>query len=177
VVFLCGLVDKIKKLNLGCGKKYLDGWVNSDISEKDIYGNKIKVDVKHDLEKFPWPFKDNEFDFVLMQHTMEHLRDIFKVMKELTRITKSGGIVKIMVPHFSNYMAYRDPTHLHYFSLESIDYIKQNNIILSKRLRVSHNRIINFSSKIINLFPTIYERFFYGYFPVQECEWILKIKK
>ena len=170
-------MSTLKKLNLGCGKKYLEGWVNLDISDKDIYENKIKVDIKHDLNKFPWTFKDNEFDIVLLEHNLEHLKDIYKVMKELTRISKNGGRIKIIVPHFSCYLAYRDPTHLHYFSRDSIDYFKGKNIVLSKKLRVSHNKIIDISSKIINISPTIYERFFYGFFPVQECIWELEVKK
>ncbi len=166
-----------KKLNLGCGNRYMDGWVNLDIDYKDIYGENIKVDIKHNLEKFPWPFKDNEFDEILMRHTLEHLTDIFKVMKEITRITKNDGIVSIIVPHFSSHFAYRDPTHKHFFSYESVNYFKGKNEVIYKKLRASHNKIINLASGIINLFPIAYERFFYGFFPVQECVWRLKIKK
>ena len=117
----------MKKLNLGCGQKYLAGWINADLSDKDIYGNKIKVDVKHNLEKFPWPFKDNEFDAILMEHVLEHLNNLEKVMKELKRISKNKAKIKIIVPNFSCNLAYRDPTHVHYFTLESIDYFKGNN--------------------------------------------------
>jgi len=170
-------MNTLKKLNLGCGKKYLEGWVNLDISYKDIYENKIKVDIKHDLNKFPWPFKDNEFDIILLEHNLEHLKDIYKVMKELTRISKNGGRIKIITPHFSCYLAYRDPTHLHYFSRDSIDYFKGKNIVLSKRLKASHNKFIDIFSSLINKFPVIYERFFYGFFPVQENIWELEVKK
>ena len=51
----------MKKLNLGSGFDYKRGWINVDINNKDIYGRKIKIDVKHDLNKSPWPFKKNEF--------------------------------------------------------------------------------------------------------------------
>jgi predicted SAM-dependent methyltransferase len=166
-----------KKLNLGCGNRYMEGWVNLDISNKDIYGDECKIDVKHDLEKFPWPFKDNEFDEVLIRHTLEHLKDINKVMKEMTRITKNNGIITIVVPHFSCHLAYRDPTHLHFFTSETINYIKLKNEVIENKLKASHNRVIDLASPIINLFPTIYERFFYGYFPVQECNWRLRVKK
>ena len=167
----------MKRINIGCGNRYMKGWVNLDIDDKDIYGDKIKVDIKHNLEKFPWPFKDNEFDEVLIRHTLEHLDDIFKVMKELTRITKNGGIIIIVVPHFSCYLAYRDPTHKHFFSYQSINYFKGKSEVISSKLKASHNSIIDLLSLPINLFPVIYERFFYGFFPVQECIWKIKVKK
>ena len=167
----------VKKLNLGCGKEYRDGWVNLDISNKDIYDNEIKVDVKHDLNKFPWPFKSNEFDFVLLKHLLEHLNDIPKVMNELIRITRKGGIIKIIVPHFSCYHTYRDPTHKIFPSIQTINYIKKNSDVVSSKLRVSHNRFLNMFSPFINKFPVIYERFFYGFFPVQEIIWILRVNK
>jgi len=55
------------KLNLGCGYTILDGWVNLD------YLDGQGVDVVHDLEKFPYPFKDNTFDKVLASHIIEHV--------------------------------------------------------------------------------------------------------
>jgi len=43
----------MKKLNLGAGLKYRADWINHDIANKDIYGNKIKVDIIWDLNKYP----------------------------------------------------------------------------------------------------------------------------
>lgn len=45
-----------KKLHLGSGLKVLKGYVNVDLTKK--YG----AEVVHNLEKFPYPFKNNEFD-------------------------------------------------------------------------------------------------------------------
>jgi len=164
----------MKKLHLGCGHRYLDGWINLDISEKDIYGKKLKVDVTHNLNKFPYPFKDKSFDFVLMEHTLEHLNNPNRVIKELLRITKKNGIIKIVVPHFSHYGSFRDPTHKHYFSLDSIDYFKGFKV-LSKKLSFSHNKILRILfNPLINFNYRIYERFFCYLFPAEECIWELK---
>lgn len=84
-----------KKLNLGCGEFKKEGYVNVD------YYSVSEPDVKHDLNKFPYPFKDNEFDVVEADHLLEHLEDPFRVMKEIHRICKNGGSVIIKVPHFS----------------------------------------------------------------------------
>src|SRR3546814_14154913 len=43
-------------------------------------------------------------------------------MEELHRITKPGGLVKIIVPYFRARWAYIDPTHRHFFTTESFAY-------------------------------------------------------
>jgi hypothetical protein len=44
-----------KKLHLGCGTNIKKDWINLDFV-------KLKgVEVVHDLNKFPYPFKDNTF--------------------------------------------------------------------------------------------------------------------
>ena len=40
-----------KKLNIGCGEFKKDGYINVD------YYSVSEPDVKHDLNKFPYPFK------------------------------------------------------------------------------------------------------------------------
>jgi predicted SAM-dependent methyltransferase len=86
----------VSKLNLGCENEYRKGWVNLDIDKK------AKADVYHNLNTFPYPFKNDEFDVVLASHILEHLEDVEKVMKEIYRICKNRGQVYLEVPHFSN---------------------------------------------------------------------------
>jgi predicted SAM-dependent methyltransferase len=67
---LYGLFRKVKKymkLNLGCGSKIIDGYVNVESCD---YFN---ADKSCDLEKFPYPFKDDSVDEILMSHTLERL--------------------------------------------------------------------------------------------------------
>ena len=59
----------LNKLNLGCGGDYKKGWVNLD------YRSNIKTDVKWNLEKFPYPFKPNTFDEILLKSVLEHMQN------------------------------------------------------------------------------------------------------
>lgn len=98
-------------LNLGAGKNALQGYVSVD-----FYGN---PDVKHDLNKAPYPWPDNSVDGIQMWHTLEHLSDWWTAFTECARILKPGGRLHIRVPDASSdsAMTYRD--HLKVFDLRS----------------------------------------------------------
>ena len=106
---------KKKKLNLGCGLKLLKEYINVDRT------NKNGADVVCNLEKFPYPFKDNEYDEILMDNVLEHLENTIKVMEELHRISKPNGIIKIIVPHYSGNMAFSHLNHKTFFGTGSFN--------------------------------------------------------
>jgi len=85
----------MKKLNMGCGIDYKEGFVNLD------FHSHVKIDVQHNLNQFPYPFNENEFDYILASHVLEHLDKPFDVMTELHRLLKKGGTLHVKVPHFS----------------------------------------------------------------------------
>lgn len=93
------------KLNLGCGHKVLKGFVNHDIEK-----NK-GVDIVHDLNKFPYPWNDNEFEVILMSHVLEHVMYPEKTMSELYRILKKGGKLIIIFPHYTHPNVWLDLDH------------------------------------------------------------------
>ena len=74
-----------KKLNLGCGNDYKEGWVNLENTDGYI-DRKYKADVFHDLNKYPYPFKSNEFDLILASHLVEHLEDPLRFFKHRNSI-------------------------------------------------------------------------------------------
>ena len=98
------------KLNLGSGSKILDGYTNVD--KYDYY----QPDIVHDLENFPYPFKDNSVDEILLCHVLEHIGqspDIFlEIIKEFYRICKNNSLIKIIVPHPRHDEFIADPTHV-----------------------------------------------------------------
>lgn len=96
------------KLNLGCGARKFEGWVNVD-----KFG---EPDVKHDLESFPWPWPDSSVDEVRLIHVLEHLgaaSEVFiGIMKELFRVCAAGAKVLVVVPHPRHDNFLGDPTHV-----------------------------------------------------------------
>ena len=110
----------MKKLNLGCGMDIKKGYINLDKS-------KLKgIDVVHDLNKFPWPFKDNYFDEIYAKDSVEHLDDLFKVMTEIHRISKKNAIVKIIVPYWHSSSAFY-PDHHYFFNIDSMKFFTDPN--------------------------------------------------
>lgn len=122
----------MKKLNLGCGGDYKNGWVNVDERTN------IKKDVTWNLEKMPYPFKNNEFDEILLSHVLEHLSEPIDVLKEIIRISKNHAKIVIRVPHATSYANIASiqhkinftehsflPHHLKEYDLENLELIKQ----------------------------------------------------
>ena len=106
--------DRLKSLNLGCGKRKLKGnWINVD-----KYKNE-NVDIVHNLNVFPYPFKDNSINHIYMYHVLEHLENPYDVLMECYRILKPDGIIEIYVPHKNHLSAY-DIAHRNYFSERSM---------------------------------------------------------
>jgi len=112
---------KKEVLNLGCGLKHYPNAINLDVTTD------TRPDVVHDLNVSPWPFPDGRFREVLAYDVVEHLDDVITAVEEIHRICRTGAIVKITVPHFSCRNAYTDPTHRHFFSCSSFDYLTGDN--------------------------------------------------
>ncbi len=107
-------------LDIGCGRRKLPEAIGVDASTSS------DADVQHDLEAFPWPFKDNTFDLVLLSHVLEHLTDTDKTLKEVRRVAKPGAHVVIQIPYFRSPDAFGDPTHKHFFTIASETFLLQS---------------------------------------------------
>jgi SAM-dependent methyltransferase len=97
------------KLNLGCGEFKKEGYLNLDISSA------VRPDLIHNLNVFPYPFHDGQFDLVEADHVLEHLENPFLVMKELHRVSKNKASVIVRVPHFSR--GFTHPQHKRGFDI------------------------------------------------------------
>jgi predicted SAM-dependent methyltransferase len=103
-------------LNLGCGKRRIEGAVNVDFAER------VGADIVHDLNRRPWPFEKSSFIEIVGYDVIEHLDDVVDFMEEVHRVARPGATIRLTVPHFSCANTWRDPTHRHAFAHGSLDY-------------------------------------------------------
>jgi len=80
------------KLNVGCGFRPFDGYINLD------YDEQVYPDVLRNVDD-GLPFDDNKFSEVYSSHVIEHVKDVFFFMSEIWRVSKSKGKVIIICPY------------------------------------------------------------------------------
>lgn len=110
------------KLNLGCGRTRLPGWIGVDRVQLD------SVDVVFDLNdcrRTRLDFRDNSVDEMLLSHTLEHIPDTLGLMEELHRIAKPDSLLTVRLPYGSSDDAWEDPTHVRAYFLRSWMYFGQ----------------------------------------------------
>lgn len=111
------------RLNLGCGSRKFDDWVNVDISDHG------KPDLVWDLEKTPWPWPDDSVVEIEMNHVLEHLgqssRAFLEIMREMYRVCMAGAVIHIKVPHPRHDNFINDPTHVRAVTPEMLSLFDQ----------------------------------------------------
>src|SRR5215213_9149578 len=110
----------MKILDVGCGANKYEGAIC-------LYNNPRTVaDVIHDLGQIPYPFPDDEFDLIVSRHVIEHVPDVMAFISELHRISKPGGRIQLVTPHYSNPDWPTDPTHRNHFNSYSFNCFMQD---------------------------------------------------
>lgn len=147
----------MKKLNFACGNDLRKGWDNCDIQKhKDI--------IYCDANKFPFPFKDNSYDYILLKQCFflfEHPR---RVLDEFKRILKDKGVIDITINHYSNKGSYTDLDTKRFFNEQTfIQYVKDN-------CRV--NKINQFKIVKMDIKPTRVGRMFPRFIREKLCSFI-----
>jgi SAM-dependent methyltransferase len=105
----------MKIIDVGCGTNKYPGATGLDNNPR------THADVIHDLGKVPYPFPDDEFDLVVSRHVAEHVPDVMAFVAELHRITKNGGRILLVTPHYTNPDWPSDPTHRNLFNSYSFN--------------------------------------------------------
>lgn len=179
----------MKILDIGCGRNKIPGAIGIDLNPE------TQADIIHDLNVFPYPFADNEFEAVNCDSILEHVEDILRVMEEIHRITLPGGRVHVKVPYYTSFDAFTDPTHKHFFTSRSFDYFREDyvyNYYTKARFVIQEMRLTFLRLKqlggisphkllgiefLANRWIKIYEAFFAYIFPAQIISFELQVIK
>ncbi len=104
------------RLDVGSGTRPRPGFYGIDQLELD--GVDIVADLNQPLALLP----DNCAEHIFSSHALEHVDDLLGLLAEIHRIARPGGLIEIIVPHFSNPYYYSDPTHVRFFGLYTMSY-------------------------------------------------------
>jgi len=108
-------------LNIGCGwlrfLKTLRAGKEITLDSNPL----VEPDIVHDLNQYPWPVQNESADLVVAVDIVEHLENVAKMVEECWRALKPDGTLIIRTVTF-NEQGFTDPTHKHWFSLNSFDY-------------------------------------------------------
>jgi SAM-dependent methyltransferase len=108
--------SKPLRIDLGSGPRPREGFYALDHLE--LEGIDIVADLNRPLELLP----DDCAEHVFSSHALEHVENLLLLLGEIHRITRPGGLVEVVVPHFSNPYYYSDPTHVRFFGLYTMNY-------------------------------------------------------
>lgn len=94
------------KLQIGCGRNPLKGWLNTGISLRESW-NGVYLNAGQ-----PFMLLDETFNYVFSEHLFEHLTypQALNMLAESYRVLKPGGIIRIATPDLRFLIGlYQDP--------------------------------------------------------------------
>ena len=154
-----------------------------------------------DLNRFPYPFPDNYFDYLYCSHVLEHLGNFNAVITELYRIAKPGAQLEVRAPFFLSTKYYGEPDHRIPFSIRTFDnyeHVEPERLrfyekwklghrtnygsparfrMLAKKFNYSNFAILRWLNWFINLEPVLFERFCASVLPPEEVLFHLEVVK
>ena len=102
------------KLNLGCGLRKLEGFINIDNRSE------VSPDLLCDItEGLPYP--DNSVDRVRAHDILEHvaLGKTVPLIEEIYRVLRPGGVFEHYTPSTDGRGAFQDPDHRSFWNINS----------------------------------------------------------
>jgi SAM-dependent methyltransferase len=92
--------NKLIKLHLGCGSKYLEGYINIDYPQSEHSVNTVKADIYHDIRTLS--YADGSVDEIRSHHLFEHFdrAGAIALLMKWRRWLKPGGKLVIETPDF-----------------------------------------------------------------------------
>ena len=87
-------------VNIGCGPKALDGWINLDAARAPHID--VVWDLRHGL-----PFPDESCSAIFGEHVIEHIprADAVKLIAECRRALQPGGVLRVSTPDAGRFLS------------------------------------------------------------------------
>ena len=91
------MTDNKLKLHLGCGERYLPGYIHIDINKFE------HIDYYSTIDDLSF-FEDSTVDEIYASHVLEYydIEEVNQVLKEWFRVLKKNGEIRLAVPNFEN---------------------------------------------------------------------------
>ena len=115
-------------LDIGCGysaNKYAKVICDTQ-NLKHYYKDKKFIQLK---EK-KLPFKDNEFDFIITSHVLEHVEDPIFFLNEIQRVSSKGGYIEVPTKLEDNFVFENKHDHLWHLDFDD----DENKLMISKKI-------------------------------------------
>ena len=86
----------MKRLNVGSGKDYREGYINLEPNER------FQADLRMDIREAE--FEENSFDEILAQDVIDHITyyECLDLLQKFYSWLKTNGLLNIHLPNFSN---------------------------------------------------------------------------
>lgn len=164
----------MKILDIGCGpvtKKA--GSIGMDIRPAP------HVDVIHDINDYPYPFGDSEFDHIEMSHIIEHVDRPLAMLNEVHRIARHGATIRIITPHYTSQLSYGDLEHYHHFGWISFALLENTGLFKIKKFKLWFTDLYKVLgvSLLANVFPRRWEKYLAFMFPAMYVEFFFTVRK
>jgi SAM-dependent methyltransferase len=119
-----------KTLDIGCGAS-----IRNPFGAGEAFGVDIREDVAHgivsaDLNLYPIPFPDGQFNYVTAFDFLEHVPRVtinegtrfpfVQLMNEVDRVLCDGGLFFSMTPAYPSKQAFQDPTHVNFITEDTM---------------------------------------------------------
>ena len=135
-----------KVLDIGCGyTAHKKATVICDIQDlSNFYRDKNFVKLDGNI----LPFKDNEFDFVIASHVIEHVKDVNTFIKELSRVS-SKGYIELPTTLEDNLVFENKKDHIWHMEFDDIE----NKLNISEKIQYLEPVItVSSSKKFLKIF-------------------------
>lgn len=169
------------KLNAGCAKKVMAGWINIELHDKfDVltpenlsFAAKGHKQYKMDLLK-PFPIPSQSLDYIYWEHVIEHfdLIELRVILKEFHRTLKPDGVFRTACPDLDYFMSFYDDKAFSFVPRRWYDVTVKKNLTVMSKAHMLNLVLTSHGHKFTHSFESAKQEFLAaGFDNVVRCEY------